>query len=105
MQCVMTDGVKFLFSCFQLNTLDYNTSDGVKNFVWFTPDGDRSMYDKIIPKRSMLRNTRYLNYDPDVFRQIATFYLNGASVTGGESDSVNIEQRTPVGAAVSSQQA
>jgi large subunit ribosomal protein L37 len=80
-QCVMTDGAKFLFSCFQLNTLNYSNSDGVKNFVWFSSEGDRSLYNKIVPKRAMLRNTRYEDYDPDVFRQIVAFYTNGASLS------------------------
>jgi large subunit ribosomal protein L37 len=77
----MTDGAKFLFSCFQLNTLNYSNNDGVKNFVWFSSEGDRSLYNKIVPKRAMLRNTRYEDYDPDVFRQIVAFYTNGASLS------------------------
>jgi large subunit ribosomal protein L37 len=76
----MTNGSKFLFSCFQLNTLNYKNNDGIKNFVWFSSDGDQPMYNKIVPKRAMLRNTRYEDYDPDVFRQILTFYANGANL-------------------------
>jgi large subunit ribosomal protein L37 len=80
----MTDGAKFLFSCFQLNTLNYSNNDGIKNFVWFSPEGDRALYNKIVPKRAMLRNTRYEDYDPDVFRQIVAFYTNGASLSSSD---------------------
>jgi large subunit ribosomal protein L37 len=50
--------------------------DGIKNFAWFSHD-EQPMFNKIIPKRAMLRNTKYEDYDPAVFRQLVAFYTNG----------------------------
>ncbi|KAK2143922.1 hypothetical protein NP493_4363g00000 [Ridgeia piscesae] len=75
-QCVMTDGATFHFVCFQLNTLNFDSGDGVKNLVWF--DNNNEMYNKILPKRTMLRNTKYEDYDPEVFKKILALYVNGA---------------------------
>jgi len=75
----MTDGDIFRFICFQLNTLNFDTNDGVKNLVWFDDD-ERPLFNRVVPKRAMLRNTRYLDYDADVFRQLVAFYVNGADL-------------------------
>ncbi|KAI0231495.1 39S ribosomal protein L37, mitochondrial [Lamellibrachia satsuma] len=75
-QCVMTDGATFHFVCFQLNTLNFDSGDGVKNLVWF--DNNNEMYKKILPNRTMLRNTKYEDYDPEVFRKMLALYVNGA---------------------------
>jgi len=85
----MTDGDRFHFSCFQLNTLNFETSDGVKNLVWFDEE-ERPLFNRVVPKRAMLRNTRYLDYDADVFRQIVAFYVNGLRL----SDSNRVEMST-----------
>jgi len=79
-QCVMTDGDTFHFTCFQLNTLNFETGDGVKNLVWF--DEERPLFYRLMPKRAMLRNTRYLDYDSDVFRQLVAFYVNSLKLSG-----------------------
>ena len=75
----MTNGDIFRFVCFQLNTLNFQTADGVKNLVWFDED-ERPLFNRIVPKRAMLRNTRYLDYDPDVFSQLVAFYVNGLNL-------------------------
>lgn len=72
-QTIHTDGKSFGFTCFQLNTLvttveadsmGYSTR---RNMAWV---GDDLMYQKDVPRRSMLRDTKYRNYKPDVFRII-----------------------------------
>jgi len=97
-QCIMTNGDIFRFVCFQLNTLNFETSDGVKNLVWFDED-ERPLFNRLMPKRAMLRNTRYLDYDPDVFRQLVSFYVNGVTLT--DVDRVDIDST----AAATAQQA
>jgi large subunit ribosomal protein L37 len=72
-QCVATDGETFDFVYFQLNTLDFTSAQGVKNLVWF--DNDNLMYNKIIPRRSMLRNTRYEDYNPEVMKKLVATYM------------------------------
>ncbi|XP_068732869.1 large ribosomal subunit protein mL37-like [Montipora capricornis] len=36
-QCIATDGIRLSFLCYQLNTLDLENDDGIKNMVWITP--------------------------------------------------------------------
>jgi len=90
-QCVMTDGDIFHFTCFQLNTLNFETSDGVKNLVWFDEE-ERPLFYRLVPKRAMLRNTRYLDYDSDVFRQLVAFYVNGLKLSG--TDTIEVSTTT-----------
>ncbi len=33
-QCVISDGQYLTFICYQLNTLDFTSDDGIKNIVW-----------------------------------------------------------------------
>ncbi|ESO02640.1 hypothetical protein HELRODRAFT_161929 [Helobdella robusta] len=76
-QCVVTNGRSFNFVCFQLNTLDFEESP-VKNLVWF--DSDNMLFDKIIPKRAMLRHTKYENYSPEVLKKVIAMFINGADI-------------------------
>jgi len=87
----MTDGDIFRFVCFQLNTLNLRSTDGVKNLVWF--DDERPLFNRVVPKYAMLRNTRYLDYDSDVFRQLVAFYVNGATLSDFEK---SVESSTAV---------
>ena len=77
-QCIGTNGEMYSFMCFQLNTLNLDSGDGIKNMAWF--DSDNVMYQKILPKRAMLRNTKYEDYDPEVFKKFLAFYVNGAEL-------------------------
>ena len=75
-QMVYTDGARFNFVFFQLNTLDFTSNDGIKNLAWF--DNDNALYERIEPKRAMLRNTIYRDYDPSVLDKLIATFLNGA---------------------------
>ena len=33
-QCITTNGIRTSLICYQLNTLDFKSDDGVKNMVW-----------------------------------------------------------------------
>lgn len=85
-EAVCTDGVFFDFIAFQLNTLDlpdWSTRDKMQNstsahnIAWL--DGNHQLMEKRIPKRSMLRNTRYTNLDMSVFYRLFTRYISGAN--------------------------
>jgi len=78
-QCVNSDGIAFHFAAFQLNTLDCSSMEGIKNLAWI--DSDNKMFEKIIPKRGMLRSTRYEDYDPLVFQKLLAVYLNGVAIS------------------------
>jgi large subunit ribosomal protein L37 len=78
-QCLLTDGESFTFCFFQLNTLRMDSEDGIKNMAWI--DADHKLFNKILPKRAMLRNTKYQDYDPEIFRKVAAMYLYGAKRT------------------------
>ena len=54
-------------------------ANGVKNLVWF--DNDNLMYVKEEPKRAMLRNTLYVDYDPGVLQKLIAMYLYGADLS------------------------
>lgn len=72
-QCVRTNGNIFHFFTYQLNSL---TMDTKKKNIAFV-DSNQSLYERTEPKRAMLRNTTYLNYNPDVVRKFIAYYLNG----------------------------
>ncbi|XP_064650784.1 large ribosomal subunit protein mL37-like [Lineus longissimus] len=74
-QCVHTNGIDFHLIFYQLNTLDFSSTEGIKNFVWF--DRSNRLFEKRVPKRAMLRNTKYEDYDPVVFKKLLAVYLNG----------------------------
>lgn len=78
---MLTDGIRFHLSFFQLNTLDYSKEAGVKNLAWF--DTDNKLFEKILPKRAMLRNTKYEDYDPKVFRKLLAMYIYGVNLNTG----------------------
>ncbi|XP_052805267.1 39S ribosomal protein L37, mitochondrial-like [Mya arenaria] len=68
----------FNFTVFQLNTLDFHSSSGVKNFVW--TDYDNAMFVKTRckpwthPRRHYLPN-KYSNYKSEVFKKFLAMYL------------------------------
>ncbi|KAG5670349.1 hypothetical protein PVAND_000623 [Polypedilum vanderplanki] len=70
-QVVQLDGRKIQFGIFQLNTLDLDSKDGVKNF-WFRKP-DMFLYDECIYKdgRPLLSN-----YNFDIFKMMCVFYSN-----------------------------
>ncbi|CAD5122363.1 DgyrCDS10800 [Dimorphilus gyrociliatus] len=75
-QAVHSDSVNLNFVFFQLNTLDLTSVEtGIKNQVWF--DSNNALIERHEPKRSMLRNTRLLNYDPEVLRKMLAVYAYG----------------------------
>lgn len=74
-QCVHSNGETFHFVAFQLNTLDMADNNGIKNIAWVDPD--HKLFNKIIPRRAMLRNTLYEDYDPNVFQKLLAMYVNG----------------------------
>jgi len=77
--CVdVTDTGVFHLLSFQLNTLDMTNDQGIKNLAWF--DSDQVMFEKILPKRAMLRNTKYQNYDPAVLKKLMAMYVHGSKL-------------------------
>ena len=68
---ISTDGRKFHFGIFQLNTLDLNGTDGIKNVFWHQPELDELYefcgYEKAVPT---LRG-----YNPEAFDKLMTLYL------------------------------
>ncbi|CAH8656709.1 unnamed protein product [Schistosoma margrebowiei] len=82
-QCVCSDGVYFDFVTFQLNNMDvpdYQRSRKLdptapKNFAWI--DGNYRLFQKIIPKKHMMRNTKYRDINMSVFDRLSSYYLCG----------------------------
>ena len=68
---ITTDGRKFHFSAFQLNTLDLNGTDGVKNIFWQQPELEEMFefcgYDKAVPSLK--------GYNPGVFDKLLAMYM------------------------------
>ena len=71
-QTVHTDGVSVGYTCFQLNTMEGSSEESKgygsrHNMAWVDDD---MMFTKVVPRRSMLRDTQYKDYNPDVFAKI-----------------------------------
>ena len=79
MNCIHTDNATYDLLCFQLNTTDFTTPAGVKNLAWF--DAGNALYRRLEPKRSMLRNTEYHDYDPDVFEKLVALHVYGLDLS------------------------
>ncbi|XP_063795710.1 large ribosomal subunit protein mL37 [Pseudophryne corroboree] len=80
-QSVSTDGQLFHFMVLQLNTLDLESNDGVKNIVWM--DGDQPLYDTVAPKAKIKRKVVLVpaglaGFKPETFVKFWAMYLNGA---------------------------
>ncbi|KAF7231824.1 hypothetical protein EG68_08570 [Paragonimus skrjabini miyazakii] len=76
LHAICSDGVYFDFVHFQLNTLQFpdpatqlNDANAVRNLAWV--DGNHRLFDKQVPRRSMLRNTKYRDLDMTVFSRLA----------------------------------
>ncbi|XP_075689139.1 large ribosomal subunit protein mL37 [Rhinoderma darwinii] len=80
-QSVGTDGQLFHFMVLQLNTLDLESNDGIKNIVWM--EGDQALYDTVAFKPKMKRKVVLVpagiaGYKPETFVKFWAMYLNGA---------------------------
>ncbi|XP_075038243.1 large ribosomal subunit protein mL37 [Mixophyes fleayi] len=80
-QSVSTDGQLFHFLVLQLNTLDLESNDGVKNIVWM--DGDQALYDTVAAKATIKRKVVVVpaglaGFKPETFVKFWAMYLNGA---------------------------
>lgn len=94
-QGIDTDGVNFGFVTVQMNTLDMDSKDGVRNMIWV--DGENPLYEdmypqdiKIIKKKGMKKNKRQVvelikkrdpnvgcqNLDVSVFQKFLAFMSN-----------------------------
>lgn len=68
-QCVYMDIKTFGFLAYQLNTLDLDNVEGLKNQVWI--DGPYDLYEEISEQGELK------NYNPKVFAKMLALYLNG----------------------------
>lgn len=71
-QNIHTDGIRFNFGVFQLNTLDIGNPEGIKNIYWneneVTELYSRCVMDKALPILE--------NYNPDVFEKILAIHVH-----------------------------
>ena len=70
-QCVQTDGKAFYFSVYQLNTLNVDGQDSIKNYYWTLPKMNLYETGGYVEGRPTLDG-----YNPDVFKRILAFYKN-----------------------------
>lgn len=70
-QVVHLNGNKLQFGVFQLNTLDLDGSDGVKNF-WFTKP-ELELYQECVYKEG---RPAMVGYNRDVLKYMSVFYNN-----------------------------
>nr|XP_034978276.1 39S ribosomal protein L37, mitochondrial [Zootoca vivipara] len=79
-QTVATNGQRFHFLVFQLNTTDLDSSNGVKNLAWM--DGDQLLYEDfrrrpVIKKKIVQIPAGIHGYQPDTFKKFLALYLHG----------------------------
>ncbi|XP_030061485.1 large ribosomal subunit protein mL37 [Microcaecilia unicolor] len=80
-QSVGTDGRTFQFVVFQLNTMDLDASDGVKNLIWMDSNQPLYEYAKCLPKkrkREIVVPAGLSGYQPGTFKKFLALYLHGA---------------------------
>ncbi|XP_014210281.1 39S ribosomal protein L37, mitochondrial isoform X2 [Copidosoma floridanum] len=70
-QCIHSDGKWFYFSVYQLNTLDIEGKNGIKNYYWMLPKLD------LYKVGGYVRGTPVLEgYNPEVLKTMLAFYRN-----------------------------
>lgn len=72
-QCVYMDIKSFNFLAYQLNTLELDHNDGVKNQVWI--DTPLDVYNEVSETNLIT------NYNPNVFPRMLALYINGLHPT------------------------
>lgn len=76
---VNMDWTTLNFLCFQLNTVDVSTDEGVKNFVWY--DSGNKMFVKHHPQpwkeEEMYKKFRYTDFNPEPFEKFLAVFLHG----------------------------
>lgn len=70
-QCIESNGKQFHFSVFQLNTLDINKTEGIRNFWWSSPI--LQLYEEACYKTGKPILT---GYNPEVVKKLFAFYKN-----------------------------
>ncbi|KAG8199240.1 hypothetical protein JTE90_003667 [Oedothorax gibbosus] len=68
-QCMYMDIKTFNFIAYQLNTLDLENNEGIKNQMWV--DEPAQLYENVSETELIT------NYNPQVFPKLLAFYLNG----------------------------
>lgn len=81
-QSVGTDGRIFHFLVLQLNTMDLDSNEGVKNLVWV--DSDQLLYRHfwclpVIKKKVVVEPVGPVDFQPETFRKFLALYLHGAA--------------------------
>ncbi|KAG8228472.1 hypothetical protein J437_LFUL009337 [Ladona fulva] len=71
LQCVHTDGRRFHFLIYQLNTLDLDGNEGIKNIVWMTPL--ENMFEVCAYQKG---KPELVGYNEEVFERLLSFYCN-----------------------------
>ncbi|KAM9324154.1 large ribosomal subunit protein mL37 [Gastrophryne carolinensis] len=80
-QGVATDGQLFHFMTMQLNTLDLDSNDGIKNLVWLHED--QALYDTVAAKPTIKRKVVVVpagvsGLRPETFLKFWAMYLHGS---------------------------
>lgn len=70
-QCIQSDGQNFHFSVYQLNTLDIDGAEGIKNFWWSAPT--YKLYEKATYENG---KPCVEGYNNEVFKRFLAFYKN-----------------------------
>lgn len=78
-QCVNASETTFNFTFFQLNTLDFENDDGIKNFAWF--DGNNHLYKKHLsqPWKTGIENksSQLNDFNETAFKKLLAVMLYG----------------------------
>ena len=83
LQAIATNGFNFDFITFQLNTLDFSSSEGVKNIAWIDSGPHNNIREDWRPTtwtafRGSQRPYVLKEFNPVVFEKILATYLNGS---------------------------
>jgi len=84
-QHVLLEQDHFLFTFFQLNTLDLDSETGIKNLVWTAEKAN--LFQKILGQPWMpkaIRYDRYVDFDPLAFDKFVAVYYNGVPEVGSK---------------------
>ena len=93
-RCIVYNDQKMALLCYQLNTLDFDSDEGIKNQVWLSPEFPICFTEGVAVQSKNLpdKNTETLKFPENEFKELVALLLYGQ----GLCDNVELQQSSVI---------